>query len=94
MRVVRLRENTRITHCPKCGNNTIFKAFSSQCAEDACEVWVECECGYDPTFGRSEYRFEDVRGGTSPDNVEIALGVWNDLIADLAPKMEEKGEIR
>lgn len=81
-RQVLLRENTTVTACPKCGNNTRFTARSEQCAEDSCEVWVICKCGYDPTFGRPCYRYEDVWGGTDPGNVQIALDVWSDLIAE------------
>jgi len=64
MRNVEFIENTQITPCPKCGNNTKFKAYSYQVADDCCNVWVKCECGYDPTICKTEYRYEDVWGGT------------------------------
>jgi len=80
MRKVTLKNNSKITPC-KCGNNTQFNAYSNQCAEDSCEVWVECaECGYDPTFGHPCMRFEDVWGGTDNGNVLMALECWNDAI--------------
>jgi hypothetical protein len=81
MREVALKENERITKCPKCGNNTKFKAYSIQCAEDCCDVWVACICGFDPTENKIGSRLEDVWGGTGNENVFAALEVWNDEIA-------------
>lgn len=75
-----LNKNDQITHCPECGNNTEFVAHSQQCAEDACEVWVVCRCGYDPTFNDVSLRFEDVWGGTDEVNCRVALDCWNDAI--------------
>lgn len=80
-RKVHLRENDIVTWCPKCGNNTTFTAHSSQIAEDCCEVWVECVCGYDPTSDKTSYRLEDVWGGTCEENVRAALDCWNEAIA-------------
>lgn len=81
-RNIELIENTQITPCPLCGNNTKFKAYSNQVAEDCCNVWVECECGYDPTAGKTEYRYEDVWGGTGDTMVLMALWCWNDIIKE------------
>lgn len=75
-----LKYNNLFAKCPKCGNNTIFKAFSQQVSEDHYEVWVECNCGYDPTAGKIGHRFEDSFGGVHEDNVLIALECWNDAI--------------
>ena len=75
-----LNKNDQITQCPKCGNNTEFVTHSQQCAEDACEVWVVCKCGYDPTFNNGMFRFEDVWGGTNERKCRIALDCWNDAI--------------
>ena len=66
--------------CPECGNRTDFKARSSQCAEDACEIWVECECGYDPTAENSLLRLEDVWGTLNKWSCITALECWNDAI--------------
>jgi len=78
----RLKDNNWIVKCPLCGNNTIFKAHSQQVSEDCCDVWVECECGYDPTAEKTGCRFEDVFGGVHEDNVRVALECWNDAIND------------
>jgi len=80
MRQLELNQNDIVTKCPKCGNNTKFKADSSQIGEDCCETWVECVCGYDPTAGRSELRYETTWGGTGHSSVMIALDCWNDAI--------------
>ena len=69
------------TPCPKCGNGSIFTAHSQQVCEDGCEVWVECgQCGYDPTIGKPLHRMESVMGGTTDENVIIALTCWDDAI--------------
>lgn len=79
-RHVKFKPNQSIEPCPKCKNNTEFTAHSAQVCEDGCEVWVVCQCGYDPTQGNSSDRLEDVWGGTGNDNVLNALSIWNDLI--------------
>lgn len=76
-RNVRFASNRMIVPCPKCGNNEEFTAYSRPIAEDCCEVWVECKCGYDPTEGDSGARFEDVWGGTTDENVAVAIDCWN-----------------
>lgn len=82
MRKVTLNKNSKVTPC-KCGNNTKFDAYSRQCGEDCCEVWVECsECGHDPTADNPLSRFEDVWGGTHNGNVLVALDCWNDAILE------------
>lgn len=80
-RKIQLKENGTVTACPRCGNNTKFTAHSSQCAEDCCEVWVECECGYDPTAENTLYRLEDVWGSIDSGTVRAALDCWNEAIA-------------
>ena len=85
MRRFELKSNDKYEKCPKCGNNTKFVAHSSQCAEDACEVWIECgNCGFDPTDDgiACANRFEDVWGGTDDGNCLVALDVWNDCILE------------
>lgn len=81
-RKVKFKPNTEVTPCPYCNNNTEFVAHSDQIAEDCCEVWVVCACGYDPTANKPGYRFEDVWGGVGDDNVTMAIQVWNDIIID------------
>lgn len=83
-----LRENDQVTECPQCGNNREFIGYSRQCAEDACEVYVVCKCGYDPTYGHSSWRFEDVWGGTHDGNMLVALDCWNDAIAEFGRKAQ------
>lgn len=77
-----LGPNDSIEPCPKCGNNTTFEACSAQVAEDLCNVWVECVCGYDPTCENSLYRYEDVWGGVTGNTVGGALDCWNSAITD------------
>ena len=82
-RKFKLVPNDKYEKCPKCGNNQEFTAHSSQCTEDACEVWVVCKCGYDPTQDIPTWRFEDVWGGTDDGNCLVALDCWNDIIQEL-----------
>ena len=81
MRMTQLKPNDVIEPCPACGNNTDFTAHSQQIAEDLCEVWVECECGFDPTLTTPVSRVESVMGGTGDINVQMAFGVWNELLS-------------
>jgi hypothetical protein len=67
--------------CPKCKNTKQFTVYSSQVAEDFCEIWAECNCGYRPKGGE----VEDVWGGTSVDNCYDAIAAWNDAILSLTP---------
>lgn len=80
MRRFKIKENTKYMKCLKCGNNTEFTAHSSQCAEDQCETWVVCKCGYDPTENKTLYRYKDIWGGICNGNILIALDCWNDAI--------------
>lgn len=79
-RKVQLKENSIVTVCPKCGNNTKFTVRAERCAEDCCDVWIECVCGYDPTADKTLYRLEDVWGSVDEGNVRVALDCWNDAI--------------
>lgn len=88
-RKIILKANTKRTPCPKCGNNTEFMAYSDYCAEDCCEVWVVCKCGYEATDASE--RFEDVWGGVNDENVFIALDCWDYAIEDHGVA-QDKGE--
>lgn len=68
-RKVKYKPNNVITQCPKCGNNTEFTIHSDYCAEDCCEVWAVCKCGYDPTSeeGETGNRVEDFWGDIEND---------------------------
>ena len=88
-RNITLKENNRITPCPQCNNNTDFICHSEQVAEDACNVWVVCKCGFDPTADDTGSRLEDVWGGCDNDNAFAALMCWNDAIADSATRRTE-----
>lgn len=75
--------NNQITPCPKCGQNRDFFAKAMQVAEDYCEVWIECKCGFDPTELNTGYRVEDVWGSLDDGNIHCAISAsWNDAIAD------------
>lgn len=82
MRPIELNENDVYTKCPKCGNNTRFVAHSMQVGIDTCNVWVECICGYDPTEEDTDYRYEDVWGGTGNVMIFMALNCWNEKIME------------
>ncbi len=70
----------RTEPCPQCQNREQFTARSAQCAEDACEIWIECACGFDPTRESGLYRVEDVWGSLDVPNILTALEVWNERI--------------
>jgi len=74
------KPNDTLTPCPKCGNNTEFVCHSEQVAEDGCEVWVKCKCGFDPFTWRD--KLESVMGGCDDDNCLDALGCWNDAFSE------------
>ena len=80
--IVTVKRTDRILKCPKCENNIKFKAKANQVAEDLCNVWVECICGFDPTLENTNYRYEDVWGEMSKDTINLALDCWNDGIRD------------
>lgn len=78
IRKVKFKPNSQIQPCPKCGNKTEFTIHGEQVAEDGCEVWAVCKCGYDPTEFAFGFRLEDVWGGCGDDNCYSALRVWNE----------------
>ena len=80
-RNIEYKPNKYIKPCPKCGNNTKFKIHSQQVAEDCCDIWAECTCGYDPTAENTLNRLEDVWGGTDDDQCKDAIVfTWNDIL--------------
>ena len=86
-RKVKYKQNEFIKPCPKCGNNTEFTIRSEQCAEDCCDIWAICKCGYDPTAENTMNRVEDVWGGVDDDNCQDAIRfAWNETL----DSMEER----
>lgn len=79
-RQLQMTPKATIEPCPKCSNRVIFTAHSQQFAEDCCEVWLVCQCGFDPTAERHSHRLESVMGGVGDGNVLNAIDVWNDLL--------------
>jgi len=80
-RKVKFKSGNYIQKCPKCGNNTDFTIISDYCAEDCCEIWAECKCGYDPVDDIPGSRLEDVWGGVNDDNCKAAIEVsWNEAL--------------
>lgn len=75
--------------CPKCGNNTDFTIHSNQCAEDYCEVWATCKCGFDTP---GNFRLESVMGGVDDDNCLSAVNCWNEYISSLQQPNEDQQE--
>lgn len=80
IREFKVAEPGRVFPCPRCGNDTRFRAHSMQVAEDCCEVWVECVCGYDPTENETGGRLEDVWGSLDKDTIRAALGLWDEYV--------------
>lgn len=67
--------------CPKCKNTQTFTAHSSQFAEDCCEIWIVCRCGFDPTADKTGHRMEDVWGSLDPESISVAVECsWNDVV--------------
>lgn len=63
-RRIKLKDGSQVEKCPKCGNNIEFDIHSQQVAEDCCEIWASCVCGFDPTSHEnmgSNYRLEKHR---------------------------------
>lgn len=86
-RRIKIKANTHIIKCPKCGNNTVFDVHSDQCAEDCCDVWASCKCGYDPTANLWTHRVEDVWGGVDEVNCIMALrDSWNPALEEIQRK--------
>ena len=84
-----IKSNTSIAKCPKCGNNTSFVAHSFQFAEDCCNVWVTCRCGYDPSATNTSHRMEDVWGSLDNDTIGTALRwCWHDVIAESVASLQ------
>ena len=82
-RKFKIKEHESIPACPKCGNKTDFVCHSQQVAEDYCEVWCKCKCGYDPTQYDTNGRIEDVWGGCSDENCLDAVNItWKDAILE------------
>lgn len=73
--------NNQIVPCPNCGNNRYFTAKSMQVAEDCCDLWLECKCGYDPTVNTTR-RIEDVWGSLDNDNIHFLISEWNGWIQE------------
>ena len=77
-RIYLLKKDGFMVNCPNCGQNRKFVVRSEQVAEDCCEVWVKCPCGYNPTEGDSGDRIEDVWGMVGPEIAVSALtNTWN-----------------
>jgi predicted RNA-binding Zn-ribbon protein involved in translation (DUF1610 family) len=81
VRKLQFKQNAVISPCPECGNNTVFILKSCQCAEDLCETFVECECGYEPTAYQPGNRYENVWGDIDATAAHMAMECWNDSIA-------------
>lgn len=89
-RRIKLKDGSEVEKCPKCENNIEFDIHSQQVAEDCCEIWASCICGFDPTSHEnmgSNYRMEDVWGGCSDENcIDAVCCSWNDAILDYNKK--------
>lgn len=81
-----------ITPCPKCGNRFQFKARTERCAEDCCEVWIECACGYDPTSLKPGHKVEDIYGSLDEGTILLAAQAWSEEIANDTAVLAERLE--
>lgn len=88
-RTIKLDADT--SPCPKCGNTRKFVAHAQQVCEDGCEVWVVCECGFDPTTEKIGERVEDVWGTLDTANIMTAFSVWDDLVRTTESEGESRG---
>jgi predicted nucleic-acid-binding Zn-ribbon protein len=86
----KIQDSDSTKRCPKCGNRTEFKAISEQVQEDGCEIWVECNCGYDPFTWKD--KIESVMGRIDAEVCRIALGCWNDIITANTPVDLTRGQ--
>ncbi|MBF4374503.1 hypothetical protein EAY46_15645 [Vibrio anguillarum] len=75
----RFQVNKPQNACPKCGNTHAFIGRSEQVAEDLCDIWVECDCGFNPFENNSGYCIESVWGSLDEDFLLMALDSWNEL---------------
>lgn len=73
IRPFNVAKEASVPPCPQCGNSVEFVARAQQVAEDLCEVWVICACGYDPTREHPDMRLEDVWGTLDNATVTLAL---------------------
>lgn len=69
--------------CPECKNRQHFIGEARQIAEDCCEVWVICVCGFDPTADNTADRMEDVWGSLDAGTLSCALeNCWNEPLRE------------
>ena len=80
-RKIELSQNDKISRCPECGNNTNFTLHAERCAEDSCETFVVCACGFDPTAAYTSHRYENIWGEIDKEAATVALACWNESIA-------------
>lgn len=84
-RKVTFKDNGGITKCPKCSYRTSFTVYSRQVAEDYCNIWAVCVCGFDPTEDNTGDRIEDVWGGTSDEDCINAISItWNETLEGMS----------
>jgi len=53
--------------CPSCGNQVDFEATSFRCAEDCCEMHIQCKCGHE----RRPDGYEDVWGSLTEEIIKV-----------------------
>ena len=70
-----------LLNVPKCSNNQRFVLLAAQCAEDGCEVWLQCaDCEYNPFEDQLGSCIECVWGQLDEGNFMLALSEWTALI--------------
>ena len=74
-----IKNPERLLPCPKCQKNNGLKFRTQQSSEDTVDVWVFCECGFDPTKNNSGQRIETV-SGINELFAAYAASSWNEEI--------------
>lgn len=78
-----LHENSVVTPCPKCKNNSDFHAKADEIFTDQYEIYLVCVCGYDPTYRLGAgYRYQNEPGEPEETSIEEALKTWNQAVVD------------
>lgn len=77
---VDLQPNSIVKPCKKCGNNTKFTFCSTKITNAYYQLYLVCQCGYDPTEYNHQARGEDVPDDIASDRLTVALWYWNRAI--------------
>lgn len=77
---ITLKPSSVLKPCQQCGNNTKFFFYSIQMPEARYQLYLVCQCGYDPTEYNNSARGEDVPDDNFEDRLTVAMWYWNRAI--------------